>query len=132
MASLYLDEDLANFEGGLRGAGHNIRLANEVGPGRTDVWHLNRASRDGQILVTFNERDYKYLHRLWTSVWSLGIFSRLHAGIITATRQLEPDLWIPAIDQLLREDAKMNGRMLVWSQAAQRWREDDWRAERLK
>ena len=131
MASLYLDEDAANFAGSLREAGHGVTLANEVGPGRTDVWHLNRAARDGRILISFNERDYKYLHRLWTSVWSLGIFSRLHAGIITATAQLEPDVWMPAIEQILRDDPKLAGRMLIWSQASLRWREDDWRPERL-
>lgn len=131
MASLYLDEDLTNFEPGLRAAGHQVRLASDAGPGRTDVWHLNRAAHDQRILITFNYRDYRYLHRLWTSVWSLGIFSRLHGGIISATRQLDADVWIPTIDRLLREDANVRGRMLTWHEAAQSWREDDWRPERL-
>jgi hypothetical protein len=92
---------------------------------------LNRAARDQRTLITFNYRDYRYLHRLWTSVWGLGIFSRLHAGIITATRQLEPSVWIPTIDELLREGGALQGRMLTWHEDAKKWREDDWRPERL-
>jgi hypothetical protein len=63
--------------------------------------------------------------------WNLLILPKTHGGIITATQQLDPDLWIPRVDQFLKEEPNIEGRMFVWYQTQQRWREDEWRPERL-
>ena len=129
MATLYLDEDLANFVQPLRDGGHQEGLARDVGPGRTDAWHLATASKQQRILVTFNRLDYQYLHRLWTSLRIFGLFSRKHFGILTATAQLEPNAWVLAIDSLLEADQPTQERMWTWHPAQEQWREDAWRPE---
>lgn len=129
MANLYLDEDLANFTQPLRDAGHTIVRADDVGPGRTDAWHLTTAAGQQRILVTFNDRDYRYLHRTWTTLRIFGLFSRKHSGILTATRQIEPAVWLPAIEELLQSGQPIPERMWTWHQAPKEWREDDWRPE---
>jgi hypothetical protein len=128
MANLYVDEDLGNFVSPLREAGHTVQFAGDTGPGRTDAWHLAMASKQQRILVTFNEQDYRYLHRLWTSLRIFGLFSRRHAGILSATAQLESTIWIPELNRLL-QDQPMAERMWVWHQAKGEWREDKWRPE---
>jgi hypothetical protein len=129
MANLYLDEDLANFAEPLSDAAHRAVLARDVGQGRTDAWHLATASKQQRVLVTFNERDYKYLHRLWTLLRIFGLFSRKHAGILTTTGQLEPNAWVPAIENLLRTNQPTQERMWIWKPARGEWQEDDWRPE---
>ncbi len=129
MATLYLDEDLANFVQPLQDGGHQVELARDVGPGRSDAWHLTTASKRQRILITFDLRDYQYLHRLWTSLRIFGLNSRKHFGILTATGQLEPNAWVPAIDSLLRTDQPTAERMWIWSPSRERWREDQWRPE---
>ena len=129
MANLYLDEDLANFVQPLRDAGHTVVRADDVGPGRTDAWHLATASKQQRILAAFNDRDYRYLHRIWTSLRIFGLFSRQHGGILTATAQLEPGAWLPAIEELLQSGQPIQQRMWTWHPAADEWREDRWRPE---
>lgn len=129
MANLYMDEDMANFAPGLREAGHTVQVGGEAGPGRTDTWHLVQAGRLGRVLLTFNDRDYRFLHRLWTSLRIFGLFSRRHGGILCATAQLEPNVWIPELNALFDSEQPIEGRMLTWHEAQQEWREDKWRPE---
>jgi hypothetical protein len=129
MANFYLDEDLLNFVEPLRLAGHNIVHARDVGPGRTDTWHLAAASRQQRIFVTFNDRDYRYLHRLWTSLRVLGLLSRKHSGILSVTAQLEPSAWVPAIASFFDEGKPVHERMWTWHPAIPEWREDRWKPE---
>ncbi len=129
MARLYLDEDLANFVSRLRDSGHDVQFAGDVGAARSDPWHLQRASSEGRLLITFNERDYRYLHRLWNSVRAFQVTSTQHGGILTATAQLAADAWLPAIDELLTTERELAGRLLAWHASLQKWREDRWRPE---
>ena len=129
MARLYLDEDMANFGTPLRDAGHEVLVAGERGARQSDPWHLQRASTERCILLTFNASDFRYLHRLWTSLRLFHVMSTDHAGIVTATAQLEPSVWLPAIDALLTTEEELTGRMLVWHPSKQEWHEDKWRSE---
>ena len=129
MATLYLDEDLANFVQPLRDGGHQVELARDVGPGRTDAWHLTTASKRQRILITFNLRDYRYLHRLWTSLRIFGLFSSKHFGILTATGQLEPRTWVLTINDLLGTGQPTEERMWIWSPSRDQWSEDEWRPD---
>ncbi len=103
MARLYVDEDLANFVAPLRGDGHDLLFAEQAGARRPDPWHLQRASIERRIFLTFNERDFRYLHRLWTSLRAFEVLGTDHGGILTATAQLEPGVWLPALRVLLPE-----------------------------
>jgi hypothetical protein len=129
MARFYLDEDLANFVAPLRDYGHDVLDARQSGANRTDAWHLQRASVEERLLVTFNERDFRYLHRLWTSLRAFAVLHSDHAGILTATAQLEPTTWLPALQRLIGAEPELTGRMLVWHAGKQEWREDAWRPE---
>ena len=131
MALLYIDEDLSReFVHLLAAGGHDVVYAVDSSPrARTDAWHLQRASVDRRILITFNERDYRFLHRLLTTLWVFQAFRGRHAGILTATAQLEPSTWVPMLQRLLDTEPQLSGRMLVWHQSKQEWREDDWRPE---
>lgn len=127
MANLYVDEDLANLAPQLRQSGHNVRLAVEAGAGLTDAWHLQQASVENRILVTFNDRDYRFLHRVLTTLWVFQAFRGRHAGILTSTRQLEATAWLPALNDVLARESELGGRMLTWHPSTSEWREDDWR-----
>ena len=95
MARLYVDEDLSReYVELLRESGNDVVYAVDVGPGaHTDAWHLQRASVESRVLVTFNERDFRFLHRLLTTLWVFQAFRGRHTGILTATAQLEPSVW---------------------------------------
>jgi len=129
MVRLYLDEDMANFLPQLRSIGHDVRFAAEVGAARSDLWHLRQASIDRRVLITFNERDFRQLHRLWTSLRTLELMDSPHEGILTATAQVGSNAWLLEIDQLLAIQPELVGRMLTWHPAKQEWREDRWRPE---
>ena len=131
MALLYADEDLSRkFVDILDGRGHDVVYAVDTGAtARTDAWHLQQASVQDRVLITFNERDFKYLHRLWTSLRIFELMTRQHAGILTATAQLEPSAWLPALEELLTTDPNLSGKMFIWSPTKAEWREDAWRPE---
>ena len=110
--------------------GNNVVYAVDTGAkARTDAWHLQQATIQDRILVTFDERDFRYLHKLWTSLRTFEVMTRKHAGILTATKQLEPSAWLPTLEELLTTESDLAGRMLIWSPARAEWREHDWRPE---
>ncbi len=127
---LYVDEDVAREVAlGLRDT-HDVIYVPE-GPNRakSDAWHLQQASIALRVLVTVNHNDFKFLHRVWTSMRVFGVTHSRHAGIITATRRPnEASVWIGAINKLLQEEDTLGGRLLVWH-ATDGWREDDWRPD---
>ncbi len=131
MAHLYVDEDVSReYVVALESSGHDVAYAVDEGESaRSDAWHLHQAAIQGRTLITFNERDFRFLHRLWTSLKTFDVMEREHAGILTATRQLEASAWLPALEELLIGNQELPGRMLVWSPTRAEWREDDWRPE---
>ena len=131
MALLYADEDLSReFVDLLDARGHDVVYAVDTGAkARTDAWHLQQAAVQDRMLITFNERDFRYLHRLWTSLRIFEVMTRKHAGILTATVQLEPSAWLPTLEELLITESDLSGRMLIWSPTKTEWREDAWRPE---
>jgi hypothetical protein len=128
---IYADEDLDRRIVDHLRQGHDVWFVTETEHRRKpDVWHLNRAAMDGRVLLTFNEHDYRFLHRVWTTSWVAGAFERPHGGIVTTTRRLVPGDWIPALDALLTSGEGLVGRMMIWHHVALQWDEDAWRPER--
>jgi predicted nuclease of predicted toxin-antitoxin system len=83
MARFYADE---NFDylvvERLRALGHDVLTVQETGEqGHDDTRVLERATRDGRSVLTFDRMDFKRLHRQNPS----------HAGIISCTRDNDRD-----------------------------------------
>ncbi len=127
MVLLYVDEDQSReFVELLRARGHDVAYPPETGAaGRTDAWHRQRASVEQRVLITFNDRDLRFLHRLWTSLRVVHAVGTRHAGILTSTAQLAPSSWLPAVSELLASGLPLAGRMLIWRPSPAEWREDD-------
>lgn len=131
MARLYADEDISReYVVALENRGYDVVYAVDEGESaRSDAWHLYHAAVQSRTLITFNERDFRFLHRLWTSLRTFGVMDRAHAGILTTTKQVEASAWLPALEELLIGNQELPGKMLVWSPTRAEWREDDWRPE---
>lgn len=130
MARLYLDEHMRNFVPLLRDAGHDVLFAvDHGGQRRTDAWHFREALIDQRIVATFDRGDFEYLHRLWTTLQTLGIVATGHAGILAAARVVTPAEWLPALQERLESPEVLAGRMFAWHPDSGKWYEDAWRPE---
>lgn len=131
MASLYVDENLASLVDPLRAAGHDVVFAGDTGGGRTDPWHFREAIRQRRVFVTLDKSDYTYLHKLWTTLQTLGVVIDSHAGILTAVpaRGFTQSVWLPALLGRLATPSDLVGRLFRWLHAKAEWHEDRWRAE---
>lgn len=128
MAQIYLDEDVANLASGLRELGHDVVSVAEdaLRLSRTDAWHFREALQQRRTLVTWNRRDFQYLHRLWTTLNVLRVNDASHAGILTADAagSYERAEWIPTVHRKLESSDPLIARMWVWLQKADAWQED--------
>ena len=131
MARLYVDADISrDFVQALRAAGHDVAYAVDSAPeGRSDALHLAWAAMEERILLTFNKRDYQFLHRTLTTLLVFRVSQYSHAGILTSTSQLGAKDWAAEVNRLLQVGEPLSGRMFVWSQVKQSWSEDAWRPE---
>lgn len=87
-----------------RESGHDVLFAGDVGrKGRADAWNFRQALEEQRILITFNRRDFEYLHKLWTTLVILGTARVHHSGIITSapTKTFTPTEWLPAVLDIL-------------------------------
>ena len=97
MARVYLDEHLGGFIEEFRRREHDVIAATEEGRrGRTDTWHFREALEDQRIILTWDKRDFEYLHRLWTTLRIMGVVTTGHPGILTkeAPRSFREADWI--------------------------------------
>ncbi len=80
---LYLDEDVApELARMLRDRGYDAVSAHEIGTlGLADADHLERATREGRVLFTYNFHDFLPISQEWFRA------GRSHAGIIISYRQ---------------------------------------------
>jgi len=132
MTRVYVDEQLGHFVSPLTKAGHDVVFAGDTGrAGRTDAWHFRESVDDARALITFNRRDFEYLHRLWTSLVTLRVVERDHTGILTSapTKTFTPGEWLPIVLDRLERVAIRPGRLVRWIPATQEWREDDTRPD---
>ena len=90
MARLYLDEDIPPEVGeALTQYNHDVVHAVQAGnQSIPDPAHLLIAAEAGRILVTFNRRDFRQAHQLWTALHSWGNLDKSHAGILTSMGQI--------------------------------------------
>jgi hypothetical protein len=132
MVRLYVDEQLAHFVDALSEAGHDVVFAGEVGrAGRTDAWHFRQAIESQRVIVTFNRQDFEYLHRLWTTLVTLGVVAKHHSGMLTSfpTPDFTPIDWLdPLLERLVGTSAQP-GQLVRWLPGSRRWRDDQFRSE---
>ena len=131
MVRLYIDEQLGDFVLPLTAQGHDVVFAGDVGrAGRTDTWHFREAIDLQRVILTFNRRDFEYLHKLWTSLHILKVIETRHAGILTAapTKAFKPRDWLPIVQERLSGEIPA-GRLYRWLPGGGEWREDDDRPE---
>jgi hypothetical protein len=129
---VYVDEQLGHFAVPLAAAGHDVVFAGDAGrAGRTDAWHFRQALEQQRVLITFNRRDFEYLHKLWTTLVILGSAHADHSGVVTSTptKTFTPAEWLPVVLDRLRTGDIRPGHLLRWISATNEWREDDTRPE---
>jgi len=128
---LYVDEDVARVVAVSLTQTHDVfYVESSAARSRTDAWHLRQASIESRVLITLNHKDFRFLHRVWTSMRLFAPIHTRHGGILTATRapkSQEP--WLAALESMLTGDEDLAGRLLVWHPASNEWREDDWRPD---
>lgn len=127
---LHIDEDVAaEIVAELRRSHDCLYPQEQARKGQSDVGQLHEASRGGRILITVNDRDFRFIHRTIVTVRRFDGDVGLHSGILTVTRRPEPVPWARAIDRILRERDSLVGRFLIWHPDKDRWDEDDWRPD---
>jgi hypothetical protein len=128
-----VDENLGgSFVQRLHAFGHDVAFGPDIGGrSRTDVWHFRQALTEGRILLTFNTSDFRYLHRLWTTLRILDVVQTGHAGILTTegAKGYTPHEWLPVVQARLEIQDDLRERMFVWHPPTQRWEEDAWKPE---
>ena len=127
---IYTDEDVSDVVvAALRGEHDVVRAVDVGGSRRTDAWQLRRAATDNRILLTVNHTDFRFLHRVWTSIRMFGAVTDSHAGIVTTTRRPDPTEWVRAIGRLFDSGRPLGGRLFVWHHVTNDWLQDQWRPE---
>lgn len=105
MAQLYLDECVSLYlKGHLATFGHDVTHAIEVNNRRrADYFHLKYAVDTDRVLITANQSDFRFLHRLHKFLQSWNVLQTPHHGIFASgvTRNLDEQAFAAAIHTLL-------------------------------
>ena len=127
----HIDEDVAAEVVRILREEHDVVYHQEAGEkGQSDVWQLRDATQAHRVLVSVNDRDFRFIHRSLTTVERFGAEGTRHAGILTVTRRPDAAALAAAISRIVREETDLAGRFLIWHPDKDRWDEDDWRPER--
>jgi len=126
LARLYIDANLGReVVRLLNRAGHETTYAIDLGyPDERDRFHLKQASAGAMALVTLNRNDFRFLHRLWSSLFDWEVLPVNHAGIVTASREPDPAVWVAAIDELIRGGIDLPGQLFTWEVETGIWYRD--------
>lgn len=128
---LYADENMPAAAVAALRIRHDVYYPQELGDkGGSDSWHLREAARLRRALVTVDYRDFRFIHRVLTTVWNFDVLEAAHNGILTVTHQPDFDEWLRAIEELVARRTEFSGRLFVWNTHTRNWDEDDWRPER--
>lgn len=116
VADIYSDENVSfDVVGGLRGRGHGVFTALDLGLGRADDdIHLLSAVQRGLVLLTCNRKDFVLLHgawRRWSAAWRVAAD---HAGVI-----ILPQIWpvgraIRELDTFLASAPNLANTLVLW------------------
>lgn len=131
-ARFSLDENVSNQLAPLLEAhGHDVRTTRQLGTsGIKDYEQLRQATRQGRILVTHDEDDFRLLHgawRTWFAEWGTPPLPQ-HGGILSIPQFpiLRVDEAADVLDRFVRSLDAAHGivnRFFAWSRA-EGWREE--------
>lgn len=127
MRRVYLDEQLGNFTEELKRHGHDVVFGGEdARSGRSDAWHFREAIAGRRTIITFNRRDFEYLHTLWTTLRTMNVVDTMHAGVLTAgpNAEFQPVDWLPLVIARLDNEEPLDGRLFRYVAGIGEWRED--------
>jgi hypothetical protein len=129
---LYLDENVPRAVClGLQGD-HDVYYVadHDDARSRSDAWHFRQASSGARTLITINHADFRFLHRVWTSLRFFGVVAGSHSGILTTTRSPRNTArLLSAMSDRLAIGDILADRFLVWHSDRDEWREDPWRPD---
>ncbi len=128
MARFYLDENISRDVGSaLAQNAHDVVHAVDVGnQSKPDPEHLLVAAESGRILVTFNRRDFRELHRFWTALNAWGNLDQHHAGILTSWGDIADEQWAGLIHAFVSLGPDLDNQMWEWRRQQQEWRRFGW------
>ncbi len=104
MAHFYLDENIPRVtQRVLAQNAHDVIHAFDLGNRSvSDPEHLLVAARDARILVTYNRRDFRELHRYWTALNAWGNLAQRYVGILTSWGDVPKEQWADLVDSFVR------------------------------
>lgn len=127
---MYVDENVSAEVVTALANEHDVAyLAHTEHKTRTDAWHLQQASAADRILLTHNASDFRFLHRIWSTLRTIHAVDSQHAGVLTTSRMIPAGTWLSVLRARLALDEEYAGRFLTWDQANARWVEDKWRPD---
>ena len=127
---LYIDEDVSREVVTALEDAHDVTYsAHAEHKSKTDAWHLQQASVEQRVLLTHNASDFRFLHRVWTTMRAIHAVASRHAGILATSGNVPTEQWIGALRVRLSGNEDFGGRLLIWDGANERWLEDKWRPD---
>ena len=91
-----------------------------------DPEHLLASARAGRILLTFNRRDFRVLHQLWTALNAWGNLDRSHSGILTALGEIDDVLWANLVHDFVNDHPDIDNQMWEWRRQQEDWLPFGW------
>ncbi len=128
MARFYLDENISRVtQRMLVQNAHDVVHAFDLGNRSvSDPEHLRVAARDDRILVTFNRRDFRELHRFWTALNAWGNLDQHHAGVLTSWGDIPDEPWANLVHDFVAAGPDLDNRMWEWRPREQKWQRFGW------
>lgn len=126
--NLYLDEDCPTLlKDHLLPRGFNVQHVYDVGRGgRSDADHLHYAASIKATLVTFNIKDFVWLHRWWKTFHTWNVLLSPHPGILAAPVSVPVDVLGEAIYHFLTQDPSpvLENNMYIYRRG--KWDPERW------
>ena len=128
MASFYLDEHVSrDVQRLLALDGHDAAHAVDLGNrSRSDPEHLLAAAESGRILVTYNRRDFRELHRFWVALNTWGNLDQRHGGILTSWGDIDDLPWANLVHAFVSQGQDLENQMWEWRPQQQDWYRFGW------
>ena len=128
MAHFYLDENIPRqVQRILVRYAHDVVHAYDLGNrSMPDPEHLHVAAGTGRILVTYDRRDFRELHRFWTALNAWGKLDQRHAGILTSWGDIPDEQWADLVNAFVSQGWNLNNEMWEWRPRQQEWERFGW------
>jgi hypothetical protein len=128
MARFYLDENTPReVQLILSQYSHDVVHAYDLGHrSMPDPEHLQVAAKAGRILVTYNRRDFRELHRFWTALNAWGNLDQHHSGVLTSWGDIPDEPWANLVHDFVSQASNLDNQMWEWLPRQQQWRRFGW------